>query len=84
MTEEKCEYCKKEITKEMKESQQVIYAQACHTLDENMEDEMFDGVFCSRECYEEIAGIKMAYEKGKKDEIKMMWKMLRSVFPEEK
>lgn len=64
---EYCEECKKEITKEMKESQQVIYASAEHTLDgEDFSfcDPMFGGIYCSQDCYEEQAGHKVAYKKG--------------------
>ena len=67
---EYCENCKKEITKEMKESQQVIYANAEHTLtgeDDDFCDPMFSGVFCCQNCYNEISGINKAYKKGKDD-----------------
>ena len=67
---EHCENCRKEITKEMKGSQCVIYASAEHTLsDGNMDfcDPMFGGVYCCQDCYNEQSGIKLAYEEGRKE-----------------
>jgi len=68
---EYCENCKKEITDEMKDKQQVIYASAEHTLYACHDliclgdtDEMFSGVFCCQNCYNEISGINRAYKKG--------------------
>ena len=68
--QEKCENCGKRITKKMKANQQVIYASAEHTLSDgefDFCDPMFGGVYCCQDCYEEQAGIKIAYKKGFND-----------------
>ena len=61
---ERCEECKKIITKKMKASQRVIYANAEHTMDDGESissfcDEMFGGVYCCQDCYEVQSGIKV-------------------------
>ena len=68
--QEKCENCGKRITKKMKANQQVIYAGAEHTLSDgefDFCDLMFGGIYCCQDCYEEQAGIKIAYKKGFND-----------------
>ena len=71
MTEKEfCEECKKEITKELKEKQGVIFASAEHTLDGedfSFRDPMFGGVYCSHDCFNEQNGVNIAYKKGKSD-----------------
>jgi hypothetical protein len=67
---EKCENCGKLITEKMKESQEVIYASAEHTLTGGADDfcdPMFNGPFCCDECYKEISGINLAYKIGRKE-----------------
>ena len=84
---ERCENCKKRITNKMKDAQHVIYASAEHTLyaaDSHLafgdRDEMFSGVFCCQNCYNEVSGINISYKKGfddgKKDREKVFQEML--------
>lgn len=84
---EYCEECGKEITKEMKASQQVIYANAEHTLDDgegitSQCDPMFGGVYCCTDCYEEQAGHKIAYKKGYQDAKKEMIEEFEKIIDE--
>jgi hypothetical protein len=72
MIKEYCETCGKRITKKLKETQEVIYAGAEHTLsggDLDFCDPMFGGVYCSEECYEEQSGITRVKIKTMKREV---------------
>jgi len=82
---EYCEHCKKLITNKMKDNQQVIYASAEHTLSASdsilaFNDPMFGGVYCCRDCYEEEAGIKVAYKKGKQEAQEEEKRFLKKIY----